>query len=144
MNKICLIGYGYWGKILLNNFKSMGYDEITIVDESLNNINLIDDTFSHYIIATPFSTHKYFLEKIGKFKNKKIWCEKPLVELYDESVQIYKLMEINNNMLFVDWVYTFNPCVIHLKNILGDKKLKQIIINSFTLGIVEIMVHLYG
>jgi len=24
------------------------------------------------------------------------------------------------------------------------KKLKQIIINSFTLGIVEIMVHLYG
>lgn len=137
MNKICLIGYGYWGKILYNNFKSMGLNEITIVDESLNNLNLIDDSFSHYIIATPFSTHKYFLEKIGRFQNKKIWCEKPLVELYDDSVQIYKLMERNNNMLFVDWVYTFNPCVIHLKNILRDKKLKQIILNRTNSGPVR-------
>lgn len=135
--KICLIGYGYWGKILFNNFKSMGYDDITVVDESLNNLNLIEDSFSHYIIATPFSTHKYFLEKISKFKNKKIWCEKPLVESFDDSIKIYSLLKENNNKLFVDWIYTFNSCIIHLKYILKDKKLKQIILNRTNFGPVR-------
>jgi len=132
--KICLIGYGYWGKILYKNLINMGIDDITIIDESLNNTNLLTEEFSHYIIATPFSTHKYFLEKIGNFENKKIWCEKPLVETYDDSIRIYNLMETNNNKLFVDWVYTHNPCVVRLKEILDGKKLKQIILNRTNLG----------
>ena len=135
--KICLIGYGYWGKILYKNFNLMGYDDITIIDENLNNLHLIDDSFTHYIIVTPFSTHKELLLTIGKFKNKKIWCEKPLIESYEESLEIYKLMELNNNMLFVDWVYTFNPCVIHLKKLLKNKELKQIILNRTNLGPVR-------
>ncbi len=103
--KICLIGYGYWGKILFNNFKSIGYDDITIVDEALNNLNLIDDTFSHYIIATPFSTHKYFLEKICKFKNNILWCENPLVESFDDTIKIYSLLKkIIINYLLIGFI----------------------------------------
>ena len=49
-HKICLIGYGYWGKILHKNLISLGYQDITIVDVILDNFNLLDDSFSHQIL----------------------------------------------------------------------------------------------
>ena len=30
--KICLIGYGYWGKIIHKNLVSLGYTNIKIID----------------------------------------------------------------------------------------------------------------
>jgi len=132
--KICLIGYGYWGGILHKNLIKLGYNNIQIVDITLNNMELISDSFDAFFISTPFKTHYDILLKISKFKNKKIWCEKPLVDGLDELNEIYNLMELNNNSLFVDWTYTFNPCVNELKNILSSKKLKQIILNRTNNG----------
>jgi hypothetical protein len=48
-HKICLIGYGYWGKILHKNLTSLGYNNITIVDVVLDNkytINVANPTIS--------------------------------------------------------------------------------------------------
>lgn len=132
--KICLIGYGYWGKILHSNLVTVGLTDITIIDENLKNTHLIDDSYDLYFIATPFLTHKYFLNKISQFKNKKIWCEKPLIDSYNESIEIYSKMKSNNNQLFIDWVYLFNSCIIRLKEIIKDKKLKQVILNRTNLG----------
>jgi hypothetical protein len=39
------------------------------------------------------------LLRLSKFKNKRIWCEKPLVESLESANEIYLLMENNNNML---------------------------------------------
>jgi hypothetical protein len=128
-HKICLIGYGYWGKILHKNLLSLGYNDITIIDVVLDNFNLLDDRYSHYFVVTPFTTHHEILLKLSKFKNKRIWCEKPLVNTFQESTEIYSLMEQNNNMLFVDWVYTFNPCVDKIRKIVSKKKIKQVILN---------------
>ena len=36
-NKICLIGYGYWGKIIHKNLLSLGYDNIKIIDVVFRN-----------------------------------------------------------------------------------------------------------
>lgn len=127
--KICLIGYGYWGKIIHKNLSSLGYADITIVDLVLDNFNLLDDSYSHYFVVVPFSSHYEILKKISIFKNKKIWCEKPLVNLLPEATEIYSLMEKNGNLLFVDWVYTFNPCVDKIKKIASKKKIKQVIFN---------------
>ena len=99
-HKICLVGYGYWGKILHKNLTSLGYNNITIVDVVLDNFNLLDDSYTHYFVVTPFTTHHDILLKLSKFKNKRIWCEKPLVNTFQESTEIYSLMEQNNNMLF--------------------------------------------
>ena len=71
-HKICLIGYGYWGKILHKNLLSLGYTNITIVDIVLDNFNLLDNSYSHYFLATPFTTHHEILTLLSKFKNKKI------------------------------------------------------------------------
>jgi hypothetical protein len=128
-NKICLIGYGYWGKILHKNLVSLGYNEIKIIDIVLDNYHEITDEYSHYFIITPFLSHFQDLKKISEFKNKKIWCEKPLVQTVDEAKIIYNLMETNNNKLFIDWVYTFNPCIKNIKKIIKNKKIKQVILN---------------
>ena len=133
--KICLIGYGYWGKILHKNLLELGYDNITIVDQVLNNYDLFNDSYTSYFIATPFSSHEKLLKHIySNFKGKKVWCEKPLVGSYRSAVYIYDQFKKSDNRLFVDWTYTFNPCVLELKKILENRKLKQIIINRTNNG----------
>lgn len=126
---ICLIGYGYWGKILHKNIIDEELYDIKILDDVLNNMNELSDKFDYYFISTPFSTHFEILKKISQFKNKKIWCEKPLVRTVVEYDEIINLNNTNKNLIMVDWVYTFNPCVEFIKNQLQNKKIKQIILN---------------
>lgn len=135
--KICLIGYGYWGNILHKNLKNLGYSDVEIVDIKFNNMELITENFEFYFISTPFKTHYDILTKLSEFKNKKIWCEKPLVSSLDETIEIYDKLEKNNNKLFVDWIYTFNPCIFRLKEIIKEKKLKQVILNRTNNGPVR-------
>lgn len=128
-NKICLIGYGYWGKIVHKNLLSLGYDNIKIIDVVLDNYHEITGEYTHYFVITPFLSHFNVLEQLSKYKNKKIWCEKPLVQSLDEANSIYHSMELNQNKLFVDWVYTFNPCIQNIKKLIRNKKIKQVILN---------------
>lgn len=137
MEKICIIGYGYWGKIIHKNLISLGYNDIKIIDAVLDNYSELDDSFDYYFIITPFTTHFDVLSKLSNFKNKKIWCEKPLAMTYKETLDIYSNLENNNNKLFVDWTYTFNPCVDKIKNIISKKKIKQIILNRTNDGPVR-------
>jgi len=127
--KICLIGYGYWGKIVHKNLLSLGYDNIKIIDVVLDNYHEITGEYTHYFVITPFLSHFNVLEQLSKYKNKKIWCEKPLVQSLDEANSIYHSMELNQNKLFVDWVYTFNPCIQNIKKLIRNKKIKQVILN---------------
>ena len=127
--KICLIGYGYWGKILHKNLISMGYSDIKIIDIVLDNFNELTNEYEMYFVVTPFTTHIEILTKLSEFSNKKIWCEKPLVESYSQAQELYNKLEKNHNHLFVDWVYTFNPCVDKIRKIVTKKKIKQVILN---------------
>lgn len=136
-NKICLIGYGYWGKIIHKNLLNYGFKDIKIIDIVLDNFNELTDEYDYYFVITPFTTHEEILLKLSKFKDKKIWCEKPLVEKLYTPEKIYKLMETNNNKLFVDWVYTFNDCVKRIKTIVNNKKIKQVILNRTNDGPVR-------
>ena len=128
-NKICLIGYGYWGKIIHKNLLSLGYDNIKIIDVVLDNHHEITYENSHYFVINPFLSHFDVLKQLSQYNNKKIWCEKPLVQSLDEANLIYHSMESNNNKLFVDWVYTFNPCIQNIKKLIKNKKIKQVILN---------------
>ena len=50
-SKICLIGYGYWGKILHKNILNLGLGEVKIVDEVLGNMDEINDTYDYYFVV---------------------------------------------------------------------------------------------
>lgn len=129
INKICIIGYGYWGKIIHKNLISVGYSNIKIIDILLDNFSELDDSYTHYFVITPFTSHYKILEIISQYKNKKIWCEKPLTQSLVDANKIYSMVHKNNNKLFIDWIYTFNPCIDRIKNIISNKKIKQVILN---------------
>ena len=134
---IAIIGYGYWGKIIHKNLMSLGHDDVKIIDIVLDNFHELDDSYDYYFVITTFTSHHEVLSKIGQYKNKRIWCEKPLTLTLKESNDIYSLMNKNNNMLFVDWVYTFNPCIDRVKKIVSKKKIKQVILNRTNDGPVR-------
>jgi len=134
---ICIIGYGYWGKILHKNLISMGFTNFTVFDEVLGNMGEINESYDYYFVVTPFSTHMDVLEILSKYSNKKIWCEKPLASSYKEVASIYKKMGSRNNKLFVDWVYTHNPAIDYIKVIIGKRKIKQVILNRTNDGPVR-------
>lgn len=135
--KICLIGNGYWGNIIHKNLNKLGFKDIGVYDINLNNVEEINDTFDIFFITTPFSTHYDILKKLVRYKNKKIWCEKPLVNNMVQLFEIYDEMKANNNLLFVDWTYNFNLGIAQLREILKGKKLKQIILNRTNEGPVR-------
>jgi predicted dehydrogenase len=135
--KIALIGYGYWGKIIHKNLVSLKFEDITIFDQVLGNMDKIDNSFDCYFVITPFTSHEETLGKISEFKNKRIWCEKPLVDSPEVLELVYEKMLINNNKLFVDWVYTFNPAIDYIKNLLSNKSIKQVILNRTNDGPVR-------
>lgn len=135
--KICLIGYGYWGKILHKNLLNLSYTDVTIVDEVLGNAEKIGDNFDYYFVATPFTTHLSVLTKLSKFSNKKIWCEKPLASTFEEVQSIYKKIGSKNNKLFVDWVYLYNPAIHYIKETISGKRIKQIVLNRTNEGPVR-------
>lgn len=128
-NKICLIGYGYWGKILEKNLRELGLADITIIDENLKNLHLLNENYEFYFVATPVSSHLDILKKICKYKGKKIWCEKPLVLNLDEANYLYLLAESNSTSLFVDWTYVYNSGVNFLKEKLKEFEISQVILN---------------
>ena len=128
--KICLIGYGYWGKIIHKNLTNLGYKQITIVDKVLDNLNEINENFDYYFVVTPFTTHKKVLNQLSKYRNKKIWCEKPLAESVKDIDIIYKKLESKNNKLFVDWVYTHNTAIDFIKESLKDSRSDEFSLND--------------
>jgi predicted dehydrogenase len=135
--KICLIGHGYWGKILHKNLINLGFRSIKVLDQVLGNMEDLDNSDDYYFIATPFTTHLEVLNKLSEFHGKKIWCEKPLSSDIETVNAIYEKLKSKGNSLLVDWVYTFNPAVDYIKSILKNKEVKQVILNRTNDGPVR-------
>ena len=55
MKKICLIGYGYWGKIIHKNLISLGFKDVKIIDVVLDNLHELDESYDNYFVITPFT-----------------------------------------------------------------------------------------
>ena len=144
--KIGLIGFGYWGKIIFNNFLKLGYDDIVICDKiDIINQNLLKKISyeSDYrkiecdkvFIVVPTKEHyeivKYFLNK-----GVDVFCEKPLTLNYETSKELYALAKQNSCDLFVDWIFTFNPQIMRLKKLMefNDLNCKNIIFNRLNFG----------
>ena len=116
MNKIGLVGYGYWGKILYKTLLKLGYKDILICD--VNGKHGIKDykklEVSSVFVSTPPSTHyeicNYFLEK-----GTNVFCEKPLVMKSEQATKLYNVAEKSGSRLFTDWTFTYNYAIQRLK-----------------------------
>jgi len=149
--KVAIIGFGYWGKILYKNLKSISkISQIKICDplfagQKIDGVDEeIDSKYYDYevdavFVVVPATYHKsvveYFLNK-----NVHVFCEKPLCTNIEDVKHLYELAKIKNVRLFVDWIFTFNKHVNHIKSLYESDyfgSIKTIEMNRLNFGPVR-------
>ena len=113
MKKVCLIGYGKWGKVLLKKIKNIFSVRIILRKKnySLKKIRPAE----WVIISTPDETHYKIVKDCIKLK-KNIFCEKPLVRKFDYARNLYKLAKINRVKLAVSDLSSFYNKKVSISN----------------------------
>ena len=127
--RICLIGYGYWGKNLARVF---GKDLVGICDYNHDNIDKAkelydvqyfsswqelyqsDLEYDTVAIATKADTH---FELANKFlqSNKNIWLEKPACIKTKDIEYLIKIRK--DNKVFVDHTFVYHPAIQKIKSL---------------------------
>lgn len=147
---IGLIGFGYWGKIILSTLQSIGSHNIYIYDKNpviFNNLparcEIVTEekllfTCDKVFIVTPVSTH-FDLCKSFLSKGMDVFCEKPLDTDPSKVNELFDLANSNNCHLFVDWLFTNNPAVNKIKSLINNQNLiiNSIMANRMNLGPVR-------
>ena len=114
--QVGLLGYGYWGKILLSKLEKLDDIEVmwtcTSQDEWWTNVIDLDWVF----IATPNDIHyeqaKHFIEQ-----GVNVFCEKPLTPTYEQSKELFDLAEKYDVKLYVDDVFNYRTERKDIKNL---------------------------
>ena len=127
--RVCLIGYGYWGKNLARVF---GKDLVGICDYNQDNIDKAkelydvqyfsswqelyqsDLEYDTVAIATKADTH---FELANKFlqSNKNIWLEKPACIKTKDIEYLIKIR--GDKKVFVDHTFVYHPAIQKIKTI---------------------------
>lgn len=133
MNKCAIIGFGRWGKKLIEEFNR--YSEIIY---AVNNGNKEDinwlrknfpkilhttdlekvikrDDIDFIIIATPIKTH-YRIAKLCLENNKNIFLEKPPCLHFKEGLTLLRIAKQKKQLIFVDNTYSFDPAFKNLSS----------------------------
>ena len=143
--KIGLIGLGYWGKIILKNLVNLGYRDFVICEKNEVDWNQFGTKYNLVksykdvecdvaFVITETTTH-YDICKSFLSRGIDVFCEKPLTLDYESSLQLYEEAAKSNSRLFVDWVFTYNPCVEIISELIKKKgKPKNIIANRLNYG----------
>jgi len=128
--KVLLIGYGSIGKRheeVLSYFPNIQTIDIVtkqnldtkITYKTLQEIENLE-SYDYFIIASETNKHYEQLRYLdSKVKNKRIFCEKPLFEKYED-------LDILNNAVYVGYVLRFHPLLQKLKELLCNDQILNI------------------
>lgn len=140
MNEVSIIGYGYWGKVIHNNLKTLEIKDIKICDplsKEKKCIKNYKDIYSKRVfVCVPANTHHEVCSHFLK-TGSSVFCEKPLAPSYSETEELYNISKKYKKKLFVDWIFTFNDHVNFIKNICNSKqygKLLSVTMNRLNMG----------
>ena len=115
--KIGLIGYGYWGKILLPKLKKFG--EVLFVATSKDNYYDKLHSIDWVVVATPTQTH-YEIVKKCLLAGKNVFCEKSLTLDYETSLELYEIAKKHGVKLYVNDVFMFRNKLDDIKKSLNN------------------------
>lgn len=144
-----IIGYGYWGPILLRNFlhhegfhvkwvcdRNMGRRESAKAQSATLQVTgsladlLLDNSIDVVVIATQASTH-YTLCREALLHGKHVFIEKPLALSFSEAEELCRMSEASHKSVFVDHTWLFSPEYRKLRETLQGGALGKIFrINS--------------
>lgn len=138
IDNLCLVGNGYWGKIINKTFDNKIQHLFDIDHLKCNSLsNLIQkNNIKNVIIATPSTTHFSFVKEALN-SNCNVFCEKPCVFNISDLDELYNLANKNSKKLHIDWIYCYNNNIKLIKDIIQNKKygeLNKIILNRMNLG----------
>ena len=127
--RICLIGYGYWGKNLARVF---GKDLVAICDNNQDNLDKAkelydvqyfsnkdelyqsDLDYDTVAIATKADTH-FELATTFLIAGKNIWLEKPACIKTKDIEYLIKIRK--DNKVFVDHTFVYHPAIQKIKSL---------------------------
>ncbi len=113
MIKVCLIGYGKWGKKIYQKTKKI-FDYKLILKKKDTIYNSMDN-IDWFIVASPTNTHFKIIKKCLSLK-KNVFCEKPITYDFKQVKLLYKLALKNNVRLIVSDFSDYKKNVIFFKN----------------------------
>ena len=116
--KIGLIGYGYWGKILLPKLENFG--DVVFVCTSKDNYKERLKEVDWVVVATPSQTH-YDIVKYCLEAGVNVFCEKSLTLDYYTSFDLYSTAELYNVKLYVNDVFMFRNKIESIKESISDE-----------------------
>lgn len=113
MIKVCLIGYGNWGKKVYQKTKDK-IEYISILGKN-DLINKYLSQVDWIIITTPTNTHYQIVKKYLNLK-KNVFCEKPLSLNYNQVKTLYKIASKKDVNLIVSDFSDYKKKISFLKN----------------------------
>lgn len=144
MNRLAVVGCGYWGPNLIRNFKNVKDCDVDVVcdtnmerlkyvkkmyndidvcieyDEILKNKNI-----DSIVIATPVRFH--FKMAMDALKNgKNVFIEKPMATSVAECEQLIKESDERNLVLVVGHTFIYSQAVIKIREIVSSGELGEI------------------
>jgi len=156
--KICLCGYGYWGKNILRNLLDMDNVEVMgicdineanlekatklITKNSEYNPKLISTTdynniiespeIDAIVIVTPPATHYELAMKALK-TGKHVFIEKPMTTNYQEAVDIVNQGILEQKKVMVGHTFVYHPVINDLKKLIDSGELGNIYYIDFVM-----------
>ena len=101
MKNVCLIGYGYWGKIVYKSLKKIKSIKKILIIKSRKNKNTINLNNIDWVIITATNTSHFNLVKKYLNLKKNVFCEKPLTLKFQDDLKLYKIAKKNNCKIYV-------------------------------------------
>ena len=139
MKQHLIIGFGQWSKKIINFLQKKNlYSKIYVKKRQYyfqygkkekitdKNFSKIKKNIDSIHICTPLDSHYNYLKK--NIKIRKIIVEKPFLESVNQINKIQNI-NLNNNLIIVNYTYLFYPFINNLKKNLTSKENKKIIIN---------------
>jgi UDP-N-acetylglucosamine 3-dehydrogenase len=146
MLKVGLVGAGGWGKNHARVLSELGAlaaicdVDITRAEEFGRKYNVpyytsIDEMLSKEKIevahvCTPTTTH-YSVSKKLLESGLHVFIEKPIAASVKEGMEIASLAEEKKRLVGVGYIERFNPAVIHLKEMIVQKQLGELLVAEF-------------
>lgn len=113
MNKIALIGNGYWGSKIKKYIPE--FFDLKYVADSKFDKNIIwnDSDVIGVIIATSIETH-YEIAREALVHDKHVFCEKPVTLYGSQAKELEDVARNNNLYIGIDYVQTFSPSIAEI------------------------------
>lgn len=121
MMKSLLVGFGYWGRILVKYIRQSDQFELTgICDPGLDHSPSLDSMLKECrlecaFVCVPVRRHYEIVHKLLEY-NVHVFCEKPLCSNLKDTLQLYRLAWQKERILFTDYIYTVSPSIRYMKD----------------------------